>query len=239
MAAKNAADTIRQRLAKFAAERFSCQPNQVQFANGQVRYGEQSMRFAELADQAYLAQISLSATGFYATPDIHYDRASHTGAPFFYFTHGAAVSEVEVDVRTGENRVRRVDILHSVGNSLNPAIDLGQIEGAFVQGMGWLTDEEICFDEQGRLTTHAPSTYKIPTASDRPDHFNIALFASNGAKAKTIYRSKAVGEPPFMLALSVHSALRAAIAAVPGHDGFAALDAPATPETLFKALPGK
>jgi xanthine dehydrogenase large subunit len=239
MAAKNAADTIRQRLAKFAAERFSCQPKQVLFANGQVSHGEQSMRFAELADQAYLAQISLSATGFYATPDIHYDRASHTGSPFFYFTHGAAVSEVEVDLRTGENRVRRVDILHSVGKSLNPSIDLGQIEGAFVQGMGWLTDEEICFDEQGRLTTHAPLTYKIPTASDRPDHFNIALYASKGAKAKTIYRSKAVGEPPFMLALSVHSALRAAIAAVPGHDGFAALDAPATPETLLKALPGK
>jgi len=239
MAAQNAAQTIKGRLLEWIASNYKCTSSQVVFEDGNVCFPGAKIAFAELVEQAYLARISLSSTGFYATPDIFYDRETHKGTAFFYYACGAAVSEVEVDLLTGESRVLRVDILHSVGNSLNPAIDLGQIEGGFVQGMGWLTCEEICFDGQGRLTTHAPSTYKIPTASDRPDHFNVALFESKGAMAKTIGRSKAVGEPPFMLAISVHSALRAAIAATCSDQSFTALQAPATPERILSALLAK
>ncbi|VAW01633.1 Xanthine dehydrogenase, molybdenum binding subunit [hydrothermal vent metagenome] len=235
MAAAKAANSICQRLREVAAKHFGCPAQVLRFTGGNVVAPNGQISFAALADTAYLARVSLSSTGFYATPDIHYDRDRHRGQPFFYYACGAAVSEVEVDVLTGENRVRRVDVLHSVGNSLNPAIDLGQIEGAFIQGMGWLTTEEICFDDKGRLTTHAPSTYKIPACSDRPDHFNIALYNAGKDKAKTIHGSKAVGEPPLMLAISVHAALRAAIA--DGAD-FTALDAPATAETVLRALSG-
>ncbi|MBL1430744.1 MAG: xanthine dehydrogenase molybdopterin binding subunit [Robiginitomaculum sp.] len=235
MAAKIAAETISQRLAKFVAKKFNCDKDQVEFIDGKVCFNDQKVPFSEITDLAYLARISLSSTGFYATPDIFYDRTKHQGSPFLYYAYGAAISEVELDVMTGEARLRRVDILHSCGKSLNPAIDLGQIEGGFVQGIGWLGNEEVCFDDKGRLTTHAPSTYKIPTASDRPDHFNIALFDSEDTEIKTVYRSKAVGEPPFMLAISYHGALRAAVEAV-GNDGFTELNAPATPETLLRAM---
>lgn len=238
MAAKRAATAIKTRLVKFVATRFACKPNQIEFSGGRVSYPGGEYRFCELIEQAYLNRISLSSTGFYATPDIHYDREQHQGSPFFYFACGAAVSEVEVDTLTGEARVLRVDLLHSVGKSLNPAIDMGQIEGGFIQGMGWVSNEEICYDGDGRLTTHAPSTYKIPTASDRPDHFNIALYPSQGAKAKTVHRSKAVGEPPFMLAISVHGALRLAVQAAKA-GGFVELDAPATAETLLQAMQPK
>ena len=191
--------------------------------------------FAELCRLAHLDRISLAASGFYATPKIEYDRASHRGRPFLYFAYGAALSEVVIDTLTGEHWVVAVDILHDVGRSLNPAIDLGQIEGGFIQGMGWLTTEELVFDERGRLLTHAPSTYKIPTAGDRPPHMDIRIWAGENVE-ETIHRSKAVGEPPLMLAISVFSALTQAVAAAVPGKGFPKLDAPATPERILAAL---
>ncbi len=220
MAAKDAAATIKARLDTFAA--------------GQK--GSEEWSFAELCRRAHLARIPLLATGFYATPKIHYDRASHSGRPFLYFAYGAALSEVVIDTLTGEHRVVAVDILHDVGRSLNPAIDLGQIEGGFIQGMGWLTTEELVFDERGRLLTHAPSTYKIPTANDRPAHMEIAIWERGENAEETIHRSKAVGEPPLMLAISVFSALTQAVAAAAPGKGLPKLDAPATPERILAAI---
>jgi xanthine dehydrogenase large subunit len=200
-----------------------------------VQLGERSMTLGELAREAHLARIQLSAAGFYATPNITWDRPSASGRPFFYFAYGAACSEVTVDTMTGEMRVDRVDILHDVGHSLNPAIDIGQIEGGFVQGMGWLTTEELVWDDRGRLRTHAPSTYKIPTASDVPEDFRVELYASAGNPSPTVYRSKAVGEPPVMLAISVFSAIHDALASLnPG--AIPDLDAPATPEAILRAV---
>lgn len=234
MAAKIAADEIRTRLAGFAATLFHSTPDQVEFENGQVVVGEESLAFEELVKKALFARVSLSSTGYYKTPEIQWDVATGTGKPFFYFAYGAAVSEVTIDCLTGEYKVDRVDILHDVGHSLNPAIDRGQIEGGFIQGMGWLTTEELKWDAKGRLRTHAPSTYKIPTATDTPDIFNVALFEGDGNKANTIYSSKAVGEPPLMLGISVFSALTNAVAEAIGD--MPKLNAPATPEAVLMAL---
>jgi len=220
MAAKNAAETIKARLDAFAATR----PDSAGWS------------FGELCREAHLARISLAATGFYATPKIAYDRANHRGRPFLYFAYGAALSEVVIDTLTGEHKVVAVDILHDVGRSLNPAIDLGQIEGGFVQGMGWLTTEELVFDERGRLLTHAPSTYKIPTAGDRPARMDIRIFERGRNVEETIHRSKAVGEPPLMLAISVFCALTQAVAAAAPGKGLPKLDAPATPERILTAI---
>jgi len=236
MAAQDAARQIKARLIAFAAEAFSCAERDVVFTPERVRAGAVEMSFRELVNQAYLARISLSAAGFYRTPDIHYDRAAHKGRPFYYFAYGAAASEVAIDTLTGESRILRVDILHDVGRSLNPAIDLGQIEGGFVQGAGWLTTEELVFDAEGRLATHSPSTYKIPTAGDRPDVFNIRIWPNGVNREQTIHRSKAVGEPPLMLAISVFSALTDAVASVGGHAVMPDLDAPATPERTLAAV---
>jgi xanthine dehydrogenase large subunit len=202
-----------------------------------VLIGNTAMTLGELATAAYVERVPLSASGFYKTPKITWDRAKVSGRPFYYFAYGAACSEVVVDTMTGEMRVKRVDILHDVGKSLNPAIDIGQIEGGFVQGMGWLTTEELVWDSNGRLATHAPSTYKIPTASDVPPDFRVALFESGGNREDSIYHSKAVGEPPLMLAISVFSAITDAIlslqpAVMPR------LDAPATPEAIMRAVRG-
>ncbi|WP_186395721.1 xanthine dehydrogenase molybdopterin binding subunit [Stappia sp. TSB10GB4] len=235
MAAKIAAETIRGRLVAFATERYQIEPAEIVFADNRVQLGERSMTLGELAREAHLARIQLSAAGFYATPNITWDRPSASGRPFFYFAYGAACSEVTVDTMTGEMRVDRVDILHDVGHSLNPAIDIGQIEGGFVQGMGWLTTEELVWDDRGRLRTHAPSTYKIPTASDVPEDFRVELYASAGNPSPTVYRSKAVGEPPVMLAISVFSAIHDALASLnPG--AIPDLDAPATPEAILRAV---
>ncbi|AJP71110.1 xanthine dehydrogenase molybdopterin binding subunit [Sphingomonas hengshuiensis] len=236
MAAYNAANTIRDRLAAFAAGRFGVAAADVRFTRGGVIAGGDVVAFASLCRMAHLGRVSLASTGFYATPDIHYDRATHTGRPFLYFAYGAALSEVAIDTLTGEHRVLAVDILHDVGRSLNPAIDLGQIEGGFIQGMGWLTTEELVYDDCGRLRTHAPSTYKIPTANDRPRHMQVEIWERGHNAAPTIHRSKAVGEPPFMLALSVFSALTAAVAAAVPGKGMPTLDAPATPERVLAAL---
>ena len=235
MAARNAAAAIRTRMAGIAAEKFGVAVEDVMFRDNRVWGANQSMSFVELAKTAYLSRIHLSEAGYYATPGITWDRAQKTGRPFFYFAYGAACSEVIVDTLTGEMKVTRVDILHDVGHSLNPAIDIGQIEGGFVQGMGWLTTEELVYDTDGRLRTHAPSTYKIPTASDVPEHFTTRLFESGGNRAETIYRSKAVGEPPVMLAISVFSAITHAIASLrPGI--VPPLHAPATPEAIMRAV---
>ncbi len=237
MAAFEAAQILRGRLAELMAFEAGCEPEEVLFADGRVVAGDLDITFAELCSKAHMARVSLSATGFYATPKIHYDRASHTGRPFLYFSYGAAVSEVVIDTLTGESRTLRADLLADVGCSINPAIDLGQVEGGFIQGMGWLTTEELVYDAKGKLLTHAPSTYKIPTASDRPPILNVSLWQPGKNREPTIHRSKAVGEPPFMLAISVWSALTQAVAAAVGKPGAVpTLDAPATPERILAAI---
>jgi xanthine dehydrogenase large subunit len=234
MAARAAAVAIKARLIAFAAEKWQVPADRITFRDNQVLISNLSVAFPDLVKQAYLARISLSSTGFYRTPDIHWDAKRATGRPFYYFAYGAACSEVLVDVTTGEMKVQRVDILHDVGRSLNPSIDIGQIEGGFVQGMGWLTSEELVFDANGRLLTHAPSTYKIPCASDVPADFRVALFDGIN-RENTIYRSKAIGEPPLMLAISVFAAIADAIHSLaPGRP--VRLDAPATPESILHAI---
>ena len=234
-AAQAAARTIRERLAAFAAVKYGVAVDAVLFRAGRVRIGEKAdLGFDELVGLAYHARVPLSATGFYATPKIGYDPKTMTGRPFFYFCYGAAVSEVVIDTLTGESRLLRVDILHDVGTSLNPAIDMGQVEGGFIQGVGWLTSEELWWDAEGRLRTHAPSTYKIPTAFDWPRVFNVDLVPWSRNQEDSIYRSKAVGEPPLMLAMSVFHAIRDAIAAC--GSGSPRLNAPATPERILAAI---
>jgi xanthine dehydrogenase large subunit len=235
MAAHRAATTITDRLAAFWAERCGVAGEAVRFEDGCVVTGDSRIPFAEVVRAAYMARVQLWSDGFYATPKIHWDRAKGTGRPFYYYAYGAAVSEVSVDTLTGEYRVLRTDILHDVGNSLNPAIDIGQIEGGFIQGMGWLTTEELWWDQKGRLRTHAPSTYKIPLASDRPRIFNIALADWSHCREMTIKRSKAVGEPPLMLAASVLEALGMAVASLADYRENPRLDAPATPERVLLA----
>jgi xanthine dehydrogenase large subunit len=187
-----------------------------------------------LVKQAWLDRVSLSSTGFYRTPEIKYDFATLQGRAFYYFCYGASVSEVEIDTRTGEWWLKAVDIVHDVGRSINPAIDIGQIEGAYVQGMGWLTMEQCVWDKHGKLLTHGPSTYKIPVASDVPEHFKVSLFEGENVKP-TPYRSKAVGEPPLMLALSTFFAVKDAVSAAADHKVPVQLDAPATPERILLA----
>jgi xanthine dehydrogenase large subunit len=208
----------------------------VTFRRNEVQIGEHSMSFAKLARLAHQNRVQLSATGFYRTPKIWYDRARARGRPFYYFAYGAAVSEVVIDTLTGEYRLLRADLLHDVGRSINPAIDLGQIEGGFVQGMGWLTTEELCWNERGELTTHAPSTYKIPTASDLPADFRVRIWEKGVNREQVVGRSKAVGEPPLMLGISVFHAIIDAIASVAGGRLSPALDAPATPERVLLAV---
>ena len=235
MAARHAAMELKGRLVDFAAERYKVARDQIQFVDDRIRVGNRTIAFEELVEAAYLGRVSLSATGFFSTPDIHFDDSTFSGSPFLYFAYGAAISEVIVDTLTGEYRVERVDILHDVGRSLNPAIDIGQIEGGFIQGMGWLTTEELWWDDSGRLRTHAPSTYKIPATGDRPTTMNVALADNPDFRAETPYWSKAVGEPPLVLAISVHQALVEAVAAA-GTDARPQLDAPATPERVLMAI---
>jgi len=235
MAAKIAARTIKERLIHFLCADHDVTPDKIRFADNLVHVGETTLKLAEVAKLAHMARIQMSHAGFYATPGITWDRDTATGRPFLYFAYGGACAEVTVDTMTGEMTVDRVDILHDVGHSLNPAIDIGQIEGGFVQGMGWLTTEELWWDDEGRLRTHAPSTYKIPTASDIPEDFRVNLYEGRGNPQETIYRSKAVGEPPVMLANSVFCAINDAVASLkPGV--VPNLNAPATPEAIMKAV---
>ena len=235
MAAKAAAEIIRGRLAAFIAEKHQVKPAAVKFADGMVRVAGEEYDFARVVNWAYQARVSLSSTGFYATPKIVWDRVRGTGRPFFYFAYGAAVTEVVIDTLTGENRILRADLLHDTGSSLNPALDIGQVEGAYVQGAGWLTTEELVWDGKGRLATHAPSTYKIPACSDRPRVFNVALWGRPN-REESVGRSKAVGEPPFMLGISALYALSDAVAACGDGSVYPALDAPATAERVLAAV---
>lgn len=236
MAAYDAARQIKERLVAFAAEKWAVPPTDVVFLPNRVRVGDKEFPFPDFVKQAYFARVQLSAAGFYKTPKIHWDRAAGRGTPFYYYSYGAACSEVSIDTLTGEYMMERTDILHDVGRSLNPVIDIGQVEGAFVQGMGWLTTEELWWDDKGRLRTHAPSTYKIPLASDRPKIFNVRLAEWSENTEATIGRSKAVGEPPFMLAISVLEALSMAIASIANYRVCPRLDAPATPERVLMAV---
>jgi xanthine dehydrogenase large subunit len=235
-AAQDAARRIRERLATFAAERYRVSAADVHFADDTVQAGEHRVAFCVLVQQAYMARVQLWSDGFYATPGLHWDRDTLQGKPFFYFAYGAAVSEVVVDTLTGESRLLRADLLHDVGRSLNPAIDIGQVEGAFIQGMGWLTTEELKWHPQtGLLMTHAPSTYKIPTANDCPADFRVALYEADNV-SDTIHRSKAVGEPPLLLPFSVFFAIRDAVSAVGAHRVQPPLRAPATAEAVLEAI---
>ncbi|MFV1528708.1 MULTISPECIES: xanthine dehydrogenase molybdopterin binding subunit [unclassified Phaeobacter] len=233
MAVKAACDSIRDRMADHLAERYQVTAAEVVFADDEVRIGAEALPFARAAQICYEGRISLSATGFYKTPKLEWDRIQGKGRPFFYFAYGAAITEVVVDRLTGENRILRADVLHDAGASLNPALDIGQVEGAYVQGAGWLTTEELVWDQTGNLRTHAPSTYKIPACSDRPDVFNVALWDGQN-REDSIYRSKAVGEPPFMLGISAWLALGDAV----GHfaPAYPALNAPATAEEIWRAV---
>jgi len=235
-AAQLAAAKIRGRLTEFAARHYMVSETAIDFRNNEVKVGAETLSFEELVQMAWFDRVSMSATGFYRTPKIHYDRETLSGRPFFYFAYGAAVSEVIVDTLTGENRLLRVDIVHDCGDSLNPAVDLGQVEGGFVQGVGWLTSEELCWNEAGELTTHAPSTYKIPTCSDLAPDFRVQLLQNVANREDTIYRSKAVGEPPLMLAISAFHAIRDAIAT--DEQPLPDLQAPATPESVLRAIEG-
>jgi xanthine dehydrogenase large subunit len=235
-AAQAAARTIKERLIAFAADKYAVSPQAVRFAAGKVLVGERTIDFPALLQEAYVARISLSSTGYYRTPKIHWDRKTLSGRPFFYFAYGAAVCEVAIDTLTGEFRLLRVDILHDVGTSLNPAIDIGQVEGGFLQGVGWLTSEELWWDERGQLRTHAPSTYKIPAAGDWPADVRVRLLESTPNREDTIFRSKAVGEPPLMLAISVFHAIRDAVASCGAAGVRPILTAPATPESILRAI---
>ncbi|HYE01561.1 MAG TPA: xanthine dehydrogenase molybdopterin binding subunit [Alphaproteobacteria bacterium] len=235
MAAQAAARTIKNRLIEFAAGHFKVAADQVAFRGDRVHVGATAMEFGEFVRLAYMNRVSLSSTGYYRTPKIHWDRTTATGRPFYYFAYGASVTEAAIDTLTGESRILRADLLHDVGRSLNPALDLGQIEGGYIQGVGWLTAEELFWDDHGRLRTHAPSTYKIPTCRDIPPDFRVAFF-ENSNREDTIGRSKAVGEPPFMLGNSAFLAIKDAVAAVGDYRRPVQLDAPATPERVLAAV---
>jgi xanthine dehydrogenase large subunit len=235
-AALDAARQIKERLVAHAARAYAVAPEDVSWEPGGINAGGRHVDFVELVQSAYMERVQLSAAGFYKTPKIHWDRTTGRGHPFYYFAYGAAVSEVSIDTLTGEYHVDRVDILHDVGKSLNPAIDMGQVEGGFIQGMGWLTTEELWWDDKGQLRTHAPSTYKIPLASDVPPVFNVKLAEWSVNREATVGRSKAVGEPPLMLAVSVVEALGMAVASVADYRVAPRLDTPVTPERVLMGV---
>jgi xanthine dehydrogenase large subunit len=234
-AAHFAARHVRDNLAAFVAGLDGCGAGAVRFEGGQVISPKTSRRFADVTSAAYNNRIQLWSDGFYRTPKIHYDKTTLSGRPFYYFAYGAACTEVAIDTLTGESRVLKVDILHDAGRSINPAIDVGQIEGGFVQGMGWLTTEQLVWNAKGYLSTHAPSTYKIPATGDIPEHFKVDFWHEPN-REDNVFGSKAVGEPPFMLAVSVWEALREAVACARGPGSVVEMDAPATAENVLKAL---
>ncbi len=232
-AAQNAAQTIKQRLVEFAARKWQIFEEDIEFKNGQVRLRDQYISFDELIQQAYFGQVSLSSTGFYRTPKIYYDRSQARGRPFYYFAYGASCSEVIVDTLTGEYKMLRSDILHDVGASLNPAIDIGQVEGGFVQGLGWLTMEELVWNDKGKLMTNGPASYKIPAVADMPLDLRVKLVENRKNPEDTVFHSKAVGEPPFMLGISVWCAIKDAVASLADYRAQPQIDAPATPERVL------
>lgn len=235
-AAQNAAQIIKQRLIDWAAGHFQVSPEEVVFKNNFVKIRHQILSFQEFVQLAYFNQISLSSTGFYRTPKIFYDHATGSGSPFYYFAYGAACAEVVIDTLTGEYKILRADILHDVGDSLNPAIDIGQVEGAFVQGVGWLTTEELVWNDKGKLMTNGPAGYKIPAVADMPIDFRTTLVENRKNPEDTVFHSKAVGEPPFMLGISVWCALKDAVASVSNYKKYPHMDSPATPERVLWAV---
>jgi xanthine dehydrogenase large subunit len=238
-AAYDAASVLKKRMTEFAAAHFETTADKIEFRDNHVHVGAREsnhvLEFGELARLCWLGRVSLSATGFYKTPDIHWDQASMTGEPYFYFSFGAAVTEVAVDTLTGEARVLSADLVQDCGRSLNPAIDLGQIEGGFVQGLGWLTSEELWWDREGRLRTAGPSTYKIPGSRDVPARFNARILEGAPARAASIFGSKGIGEPPIHLAVAAWTALKDALGSIGDHRIPVSLDAPATPERILMA----
>ncbi|MDG9758505.1 xanthine dehydrogenase molybdopterin binding subunit [Pseudomonas sp. o96-267] len=233
MAAKNAAETIKQRLVDFLVREYKVTPEDIEFRNGQVRVRDHFLSFEEVIQKAYFGQVSLSSTGFYRTPKIYYDRDKAAGRPFYYYAYGVACVEVLVDTLTGEYRMLRGDILHDVGDSLNPAIDIGQVEGAFVQGMGWLTMEELVWNAKGKLMTNGPASYKIPAIADMPIDLRVKLVENRKNPEDTVFHSKAVGEPPFMLGIAAWCALKDAVASLADYKMQPQIDAPATPERVL------
>ena len=236
MAAYNAANEIKTRMSKVAGEHFDVEPDFIEFRQNRVYAKNKSLKFSEIAEMTWDQRVSLSATGYYRTPDIHWDSENMQGNPFYYFTYGACISEVVIDTLTGESRVMSADILQDCGATLNPDIDLGQIEGGFVQGLGWVTSEELVWNKEGHLLTHGPSTYKIPGSRDIPTEFKVHILENAPNRIPTIYRSKAVGEPPLMLAISVWLAIRNAVSSLGNHKKLPKLDLPATPETILTAV---
>ncbi|MDR7024326.1 xanthine dehydrogenase molybdopterin binding subunit [Pseudomonas peli] len=232
-AAQNAAETLKQRLVDFLVREYKVTPEDVEFRNSQVRVRDLFLSFEEVIQKAYFGQVSLSSTGFYRTPKIYYDRDKAAGRPFYYFAYGAACSEVIVDTLTGEYKMLRTDILHDVGASLNPAIDIGQVEGAFVQGMGWLTMEELVWNGKGKLMTNGPASYKIPAIADMPLDLRVNLVENRKNPEDTVFHSKAVGEPPFMLGIAVWCAIKDAVASLADYRVQPNIDAPATPERVL------
>jgi xanthine dehydrogenase large subunit len=236
-AVRAACTGLRARLAEVAARHFRTHPEDIEFSGGQVYAHAQPdavIAFAEVVEQAYLDRVPLFETGYYRTPNLHFDRKAGKGKPFHYFAYGAAVCEVELDGFTGQYRLLRADILHDVGDSISPLIDRGQVEGGFIQGVGWLTTEELVWNEQGALASAGASTYKLPTLGECPEVFNVALL-QRATEPDVVHGSKAVGEPPLMLAISVREALRAAIAAF-GDGDVLELPSPVTPEAAFWAI---
>ncbi|MDY7564049.1 xanthine dehydrogenase molybdopterin binding subunit [Pseudomonas sp. RTC3] len=232
-AAQNAAEILKQRLVEFAARQYKVGEDQVQFHNGHVRVGEHILSFESLAQQAWVGQVSLSSTGYYKTPKIYYDRSQARGHPFYYFAYGVACVEVVIDTLTGEYKMLRTDILHDVGASLNPAIDMGQVEGGFIQGMGWLTMEELVWNAKGKLMTNGPASYKIPAVADMPLDLRIKLVENRKNPEDTVFHSKAVGEPPFMLGIAAWCAIKDAVASLGDYRHQPKIDAPATPERVL------
>lgn len=232
-AAQNAAEILRGRLTDMLCKLHSCDASNIGFRNGIVRAGDKHYTFAEVAQLAWFNQVPLSANGYYRVPGIHYDRLAGRGKPFYYFAYGAACCEVVIDTLTGEYRLLRADILHDVGASLNPAIDIGQVEGGFVQGVGWLTCEELVWNAKGKLLTDGPASYKIPAISDVPPDMRVTLVENRKNPQDTVFHSKAVGEPPFMLGIAAWCALQDAVASVDDYRQHPLLDAPATPERVF------
>ncbi|MDC6382141.1 xanthine dehydrogenase molybdopterin binding subunit [Pseudomonas graminis] len=232
-AAQNAAEILKQRLVEFAAKHYQCDESRVEFRNGHVRVGEQVISFDTLAQQAWMGQVSLSSTGYYKTPKIFYDRSQARGRPFYYFAFGAACTEVLVDTLTGEYKMLRTDILHDVGASLNPAIDIGQVEGGYIQGMGWLTTEELVWNDKGKLMTNGPAGYKIPAVADMPADLRVKLVENRKNPEDTVFHSKAVGEPPFMLGIAAWCAIKDAVASLGDYRHQPKIDAPATPERVL------
>jgi len=235
-AAINAVRIIKQNLGVFVKKKYKIKNREAIYENGLVKFKGKSFRFNSLIKEAYLNRVSLSSSGFYTTPKIHFNRKTFLGRPFLYFCYGAAVSEVIIDTMTGENKILQVDIIHDAGKAINPAIELGQIEGGFVQGAGWLTMEEVNWKSNGEITTHSPSTYKIPAVSDMPEKFNVEIYKYGKNKENVVNKSKTTGEPPLMNAMSVFFAIKDAIASTGNYDKAPIINAPATPEKILMSI---